>query len=430
LVIGSKPASMPASEQPLIYLLEDDRQFAEGLALQLGNYGYRIELFTETSSIERAIAEQAPSLLIADIMLDPSDLSGPDLIEKLRRTGDLDIPIIIYSVRGDFEARLSAVRASADAYFVKPIETDLLVDKVDSLLGRKPTKPYQVLLIDDDFALAKHYALVLTHAEINVRVVTQPSTVLTALEDFRPDLIIMDLYMPECSGFELAKVIRHQPQFDIIPIIFLSTEYDVDKQLMAMRMGGDEFITKPIEDQHLLASVLIRAERSRLLSDLAMNDSLTGLLKHAKMKEQLKTEVAHSSRTNARFAFVMFDIDHFKKINDTYGHLTGDKVIKSLAQLLRKRLRSSDMIARFGGEEFATILHDCSPENALTLIDSIRENFQQLVHHSGEHQFHATFSAGIALFPGFSSAESLNKAADEALYRAKEAGRNQVVLNQ
>jgi len=423
------PFDIPATDRPLIYLLEDDRPFAENLALQLGSYDYRVEHFADTPAIERAFKEQHPSLLIADIMLDPADLSGPAFIERLRRTVNLNIPIIIYSARGDFEARLSAVRADADAYFVKPIETDLLVEKIDTLLRRKPKQPYQVLLIDDDIALAKHYALVLTQAEIKVRVVTQPGSVLMALDDFHPDLIIMDLYMPKCSGFELAKVIRHQSQFDSIPIIFLSTEDSFDKQLIAMRMGGDEFITKPIQDQHLLTAVLIRAERSRLLNNLIMNDSLTGLLKHARMKEQLAKEVAHSSRTNAQFAFVMIDIDLFKRVNDSYGHLVGDKVISSLAQLLRKRLRSNDIVARFGGEEFAAILQDCSAQDALKLIDAIRDTFQQLIHRSGEQEFHTSFSAGIALFPDYAAAEELNRAADEALYQAKSAGRNRVVLN-
>jgi len=419
--------STAESGHPLIYLLEDDQPFAQNLALQLTNYGFEVEYFLDVQSIEEAISRHYPDIIIADIILEHDEIDGNVFVARLHQSSDT--PVIIYSSQDDFDARLKAVRAGADAYFVKPIETDILVDKIDSLLGRKPILPYRILLIDDDVSLARHLALVLSHADFQVSVVTQPKSVLMTLEDSNPELIIMDLYMPDCSGFELAKVIRQQSQFDSIPIIFLSTESDTDKQIMAMRMGGDEFLTKPIEDDYLLAAVSIRAERARLLSDLIMQDSLTGLLKHAKMKEQLAIEVARANRTNLNFAFAMIDIDHFKNVNDTYGHLTGDRVIKALAKLLRKRLRKNDIVARYGGEEFAVILQDCERKAAFDLIDAIREDFSQIVHHCGEQEFNVSISAGIAFVPGYTIAEELNQAADDALYQAKSKGRNQVAMS-
>jgi diguanylate cyclase (GGDEF)-like protein len=416
-------------ESPLIYLLEDDAAIAKNLALQLGSYGYQVNIFSNLSSIDMAIRQQLPDLYIVDIMLNNDTFAGTSFVHKLKLIDKNPQPAIIYSSRSDFDARLSAVRAGVDAYFVKPMDIDTLVEKIESLLGRKPNRPYQVLLIDDDLSLAKHFSMVLSHAGIQVSIEIHAEKVLSVLEEISPDLIIMDIYMPICSGFELAKIIRQQAQLDSIPIIFLSTEHDIDKQLLAMQMGGDEFITKPVKDEHLTTAVLTRAKRARLLSDLIMLDGMTGLLKHARMKEQLVTEIYQATRSKLSFAFAMIDIDHFKNVNDTYGHLTGDRIIKSLAQLLRQRLRKSDIIARYGGEEFAVILHDSNRKGTFELIDSIRNDFSQLVHHCEEQEFHVSFSAGIAFFPDYNVAEELNQAADDALYQAKLKGRNQVVFS-
>jgi len=413
------------SEQPLIYLLEDDQSLAKKLALQLSTYGYEIQVFFNTQSILDATRKQVPDLYIVDIALQKEQLGGPDFLKKIRTQEKLDTPVIVHSSRTDFEARLSAVHAGADAYMVKPLDVDFIVSKIDHLLGRELKRPYQILLVDDDVSLARHYALVLGQAGMQVQIVNRPQDVIAAMEENFPDIFLMDLYMPECSGIDLAKVIRQQQQFDSIPIIFLSTEGDIDRQLFAMRMGGDEFLTKPITDDHLLTAVSIRAARARLLAELMTQDSLTGLLNHARLKEQLVNAVSRAQRTSSSFGFVMIDIDHFKAVNDNYGHMIGDRVIKSMAQILRKRLRKYDVIGRYGGEEFAVILDNCSRDDAFTLINSIREDFASQVFHS-KKDFNVTFSAGIAMYPDYINAENLNQAADEALYRAKDSGRNRV----
>ena len=414
------------SEQPLIYLLEDDQSYAKKLVLQLSTYSYEIQVFFNTQSILDATRKQAPDLYIIDIVLQNEQLGGSDFLKKIRTEEKLDAPVIIHSSRTDFEARLSAVHAGADAYMVKPLDVDLIVSKIDDLLERKLKRPYQILLVDDDVSLSRHYALVLGQAGMQVQIVNRPQDVIAVMQEILPDIILMDLYMPECSGVDLAKVIRQQQQFDSVPIIFLSTEGDIDRQLFAMRMGGDEFLTKPITDDHLLTAVMIRASRARLLTELTTQDSLTGLLNHARLKEQLVNVVSRAQRTSSSFGFVMIDIDHFKAVNDNYGHMIGDRVIKNMSQLLRKRLRKNDVIGRYGGEEFAVILDDCSREDAFTLINSIREDFASQVFHS-KKDFNVTFSAGIAMYPDYINAEDLNQEADEALYRAKDSGRNRVM---
>ncbi|MDX8399404.1 MAG: GGDEF domain-containing protein, partial [Gallionellaceae bacterium] len=186
--------------------------------------------------------------------------------------------------------------------------------------------------------------------------------------------------------------------------------------------------TKPIQADHLVSSVSSRIQRSLLLRSFMVRDSLTGLLNHTTIKEQLEREVARAKRQGLPLTFAMVDIDLFKKVNDTYGHPAGDRVIKSLARLLKQRLRENDLIGRYGGEEFAVVLVDTDGASAITVLDSIRKDFSQLHHLADDKEFTTTFSCGIATFNGSNSSAKLCDEADKALYKAKHAGRNQIML--
>src|SRR5450759_476879 len=256
--------------------------------------------------------------------------------------------------------------------------------------------------------------------------VADPLQVIDHLISFNPDLLLLDMYMPDCSGMELAQIIRQKEQFISIPIVFLSAETDKEKQLAALGIGGDDFLTKPIEPDHLIAAVTIRIERYRKLRALMIHDGLTGLLNHSTTKERLIQEVERARRQNEPLAFAMLDLDQFKRVNDNYGHAAGDRVLKSLAYLLRQRLRSSDTIGRFGGEEFAVILPDTDEQSAANIMQELCAGFAKIRHHAGEKEFSVSFSCGVAAFPAFDNAGSLSETADMALYTAKTDGRNQV----
>jgi diguanylate cyclase (GGDEF)-like protein len=259
------------------------------------------------------------------------------------------------------------------------------------------------------------------------RTVTEPLQVMKPLVDFRPDLILIDIHMPDVTGTEIAAILRQESAYVSIPIVFLSSEKNPDKQQNAMLLGADDFLTKPVEPGHLISSVTSRVQRARTLRNLAERDSLTGLLNHTRFKEQLSIEVARAQRMGTSLAFVMLDIDHFKTINDTYGHPTGDRVLKSFALLFKQRLRKTDVLGRYGGEEFGVIMPDTGEGAAFQVMEELREAFAKIGHSSHGTIFQVTFSGGIATLPPWQDAASLNEAADRALYHAKRGGRNQVV---
>ena len=198
--------------------------------------------------------------------------------------------------------------------------------------------------------------------------------------------------------------------------------------LSALGLGGDDFLTKPIEAQHLVSSVSNRIKRSLVLRSLMVRDSLTGLLNHTAIKAQLSHEIVRAKRQGKPMAFAMIDIDNFKKINDSHGHPVGDRVIKSLSRLLKQRLRENDLVGRYGGEEFAVVLVDADGAAAKKIMDTIRKDFARLRHLAELQEFSVTFSCGVADITNYSDASILADAADKALYKAKHAGRNRVML--
>jgi diguanylate cyclase (GGDEF)-like protein len=290
------------------------------------------------------------------------------------------------------------------------------------------SQPYRVLVIDDDLDLANHTTLVLRHAGVIAECLNDPTKVLDRIAAFAPELLLVDLHMPVCTGAELSSVIRQQEEFAAIPIVFLSQETDAERQSQAMGHGGDEFLLKSVEPRHLVAAVRARAHRFRQLRSLLMRDSLTGLLNHSTTQTMLEAEIRRAGRSNLPVVLAIIDIDHFKKVNDVHGHAVGDEVIKSLATLLRQGLRNSEIVGRVGGEEFAAALVGIGIEAAVERFDALRQDFERIEHRAKNGVLHTTFSCGVAAFPGYPDAKSLSKAADEALYTAKNAGRNRVVV--
>ena len=333
--------------------------------------------------------------------------------------------MIVLSVAGDFETRLDAVRNGAQGFFMHPVDVPSLEHRLRYLINLPQQDPYRVLIVDDDIELAEHFRLTLKQAGIESRVISDPRDVLIGLRDIVPDLVLIDINMPGCSGPELARIIRFDDDWLKIPLIYLSAESNVHRQAQALAQAGDDFLVKPIGDMALVSAVTARAQRSRQLSMALARDGLTGLIKHPAIKELIELEVARSQRTQAGACVVMIDIDRFKSINDTYGHGTGDYVIRLLANLLRQRLRRVDHVGRYGGEEFVAVLPSCQLENARETIERIRISFSQLECVAADEVFHATFSAGVASTREWPNAEALLEAADKAMYEAKQAGRNQ-----
>ncbi len=411
----------------VVYLLEDAEKSGENLAIKLEHFGYKIDLFVSASDLTAATRIQRPAAIIAEIVLLEGGVAGIDVIKAINAEQAESIPTIFISDCCDFEVRLESIRAGGRAYFKKPLSIEPLVDMLDELTTIEEVQSYRILIVDDSRSQATYYASLLGQAGMETELVTDPQQVLEAIKAFSPELVLMDMYMPYCSGVELALMIRQQPAYLGLPIVFLSAETDRNIQLDAMSMGGDDFLLKPIKPINLIKSVSIRAERYRGLGLRMSEDSLTGLLNHRRVMEALTQEVARISRHGGCASFAMLDIDHFKWVNDHHGHAMGDRVIKSLARLLKQRLRNIDVIGRYGGDEFAVIMPETPLAVAVRVMDEVRQGFAELLHHAGGQDISVTLSGGLAAAPAIGDVDKLRETADQMLCQAKYKGRNQVV---
>ncbi len=422
--------SAPLKMNTLIYVLEDDPDIAEEVCMTLRHFGHQVMHFSTIAAAESEILRRPPDFMICDIMFTEEGRESPDAVAILQQHLPAPVPVIFVSTRTDFEAYHAAVRAGAVGYFVKPLDIIRLVECFEYYLDRHRSTPHRVLIIDDDLALAEHYKLVLSTADIRAEVSNNPREIFDVLQDFMPELILLDINMPGCNGIELAQVIRLNQDWLRVPITYLSSEQDIEKRAVAMGRAGDDFLSKPMADRELITAVSVRAARSRQLSDALDRDSLTGLLKHSRIKEQVDAELSRAIRSGENLSVVMLDLDHFKQVNDTYGHSAGDKVIKATAHLLRQRLRKTDAVGRYGGEEFVAVLPRCSGEEAQILMDDVRQRLRDITFSADQRNFNVTLSAGIAAYrPGVERAEQLLQEADAALYRAKGEGRNRICLS-
>ena len=416
-----------APADSFIHIVDGDQELAQSVSGQLTHFGYHVRCFSTLRAAGIALQAESPAAVIIEMEL--PDGNGADFAASHQRGLLKGIPVFFCSKQSDFANRLKAVRSGSRGFFTKPAELAHMVDALDMATHINGEEPLRVLLVDDSPAMVAFHAAVLNVAGMRVHTLTDPLRTLDVLREVNPDLMLCDLYMPPCSGFELARVVRQESAFSTLPIVFLSVEDDYDKQLSGLKEGGDDFLIKPIKPAHLVAAVVGRANRARMLRSLVSKDSLTGLLNHIATKDRLATELSRAVRLDSPLCAVMIDLDHFKRVNDNFGHPTGDRVIKGLSRLLYQRLRNSDVVGRYGGEEFLVILLDTTLEQGFLVIEEMRQNFSQLVHQTTDGTpLQATFSAGITAYPGHSDVADILSAADNALYLAKADGRNRVAL--
>ncbi len=361
---------------------------------------------------------------------DPADIEGDRLADTLAVVGGLSLSrlpgtdIILICDQMTVAARLAAASKEAAAILVEPVSETALLDTLERIEEQRTHGGIHVLAVDDDVVSLKTVAVILEHQGMRVSMATNARDALSAISVSRPDLLLLDLLMPEVDGIELARAIRYDEELADLPIVFHSAEDAIPRKPQALDLGADDYLQKPVVAAELVRLVRSRALRARRLRRLMTRDSLTGLLNHKTLLDELALELARASRNDQPLSFAMLDLDHFKEVNDTYGHQAGDTVIVTLGRQIRRRLRSTDRIGRYGGEEIGVVLPDTRVETASRVIDGIRKRFSRITEATGHR---VTLSAGVAGCPPHVDPERLVEAADRLLYSAKRGGRNRVV---
>jgi diguanylate cyclase (GGDEF)-like protein len=398
-----------------------EREIASALCRQLQFFGFRV---FELAWCDRQLPDDKPlAILFAPAHGDPT-AQELACIRQIRASCPAS-QLIHLGSQADIEPIVRLMRAGIDVTLPVQDEPAMVINCVLDLVQAGEQQQYRVLVVEDSRVAVALIQRALAEHGIDTRAVTDPAGLLQAVESYRPDLILMDMHMPCFSGIEATRALRQMAAYRTLPIVYLSGESDIGMQIEALRLGGDQFLIKPFNPVLLTAVVKARIERFRETRRSSRLDGLTGLFNHTAAKARLQAMLGPAP-LHDRLTVAMIDIDHFKAINDTYGHLVGDQVIQALAWLLKGRLRARDLIGRYGGEEFLIALPDVGPEQAHAVIDRIRGDFSGLPHAHPDGAVYATFSAGIASYPLIGTATELIEAADRALLEAKRLGRNRL----
>ena len=315
------------------------------------------------------------------------------------------------------------------------------------------TNAGDVLIVDDTPANLRLLSRILAGHGFRVRVATGGDQALSLVQLALPDVILLDVMMPDMSGHEVCRQLKSDARTQAIPVLFLSALSSTADKLQAFNAGGADYITKPFQAPEVLARVQTQLDRYRAETELrranerlqaqlaeiqalqaqlreqAIRDALTGLFNRRYLEETLERELLRARRAAAAISLVMLDIDHFKKLNDTYGHKAGDVMLQKLGEMLRAHTRGGDVACRYGGEEFVVVLPGASLEVAHQRAEQWRLTFEAVRVPYGKHELRSTLSLGVAVFPQHgSTSDEVLRMADTALYMAKTEGRNRVVV--
>lgn len=291
----------------------------------------------------------------------------------------------------------------------------------------------KILVIDDTNLNIKILRKILEDEGFTVFSTNNGLSILEMTRKIKPDVILLDIMMPELDGFEVCKLLKNDFDAKDILVIMVTAKTDGYHIKNALELGAFDYIKKPLDKIEVIAriqSALRLKDEQDKLKELAMKDGLTGLYNHTSFMELFEKELARQQRINCNISFVMIDIDYFKKVNDTYGHTAGNMILKDVSDILINSVRQSDIVCRYGGEEFSLVLPGADKEGAFQLCERIRQKIEDFNFNIGDKTISITVSIGIFFKDSkdnITQNEIIQKA-DEELYKAKSKGRNRVEI--
>jgi len=365
-----------------------------------------------------------------------------DLLGAQRKTRDIPA-LVIGSMAEELIAKKTVIRGG---WLDEGASQKEIIARVESIFLEKSmldSGPGKVMAVDDSPIALKKFEQILKQHGYEYMAVLDPNLALDTVASFKPDLILMDQNMPNISGFDLTRRIHTQRGMEGIKIVMVTSDQKNETVVKALECGVVDFLTKPFDDEILLARMRAHISNKKLFDNLAkaysqmeklnrkletisITDGLTGLYNHRKFVEELVFEQGKAQASGEPLSLVLVDIDHFKKINDTYGHLAGDEALRGLSKLMKKVLAERGCAARYGGEEFAVILPSMEIGQAADVAEELRTAVEKAEFETGNAKMKTSISLGVGALTEEMTTDQLIAAADKALYQSKINGRNRV----
>lgn len=412
-------------DQPLLLIVDPDLEVAESIAAESVAWKIRAAIATDLKSARLQLDREAPQVVLLDTALTNAEENGQILLNELsQRTPS--IPVVVFSAQDKSADRLIALKLGGQLFLQKPTTPSQVLRAVVGLLQPSNCLDAKILAVDDDPQILLLLKEILEPEGISLTGLQDSSEFWETLKSIQPDLLILDINLSTLSGLDLCQSVRNDFQWSWLPILFLTGNADRETIQQVFAVGADDYVTKPIVDKELSIQVLNRLKRSRLLRSQAETDVLTGVNNRQQSTQALNQLLQLAHLSQQPLCLAVLDLDYFKRINDRYGHIQGDRVLRQFGQFLKQKFRSGDVVARWGGEEFVVGMYGITRSDGIERLAEILEEWRSLgiVTSTGE-PLYVSFSAGIAQYPcDGSSLQILYRTADATLYRAKQCGRD------
>ncbi len=453
---GASP--VVADHRGRVLVVDDEPLNVKLFKAKLATERYEVQVASSGAEALRLVAEQAPDLILLDIMMPGMD--GYEVTRRLKADpATCHVPVILVTALTGTEEKNRGLEAGADEFLNKPVNTYELLARVKSMIRlkqyqeqlglraesyrRSPGEPAPgeggptILIVEDDERDAKLLHTYLLDAGARVLRASSQAAALAAMAQRSIDLVVLDVLLPDASGLELCRRVKQREATRRVQVLVVTGVEDLETKIAGLEQGADDYLIKPVHPKDLLVRAMALLRKKSYLDSLvaqcndalasAVTDELTGLYNRAYFTRFLEAELRRAARQRYPVAVAMIDVDDFKAHNDSMGHPAGDAILRGLAREMTANLRDTDMLARFGGDEFALVMPYVGTREAEKvaerLCDAVRS--AKIIAVPGGSAVSTSISLGAAVAaPGEGCAEALLDAADRALYQAKAAGKD------
>ncbi len=405
-------------------------------------------------------------VVLLDVMM--PEMDGFEVCRNIKKNPETThIPVVMVTALSDVENRIKGLESGADEFLSKPIDDTALFARVKSLsrmksvidelklrnktneelgggrifeFGENNFSNSQILIIDDDVVQARNVKTYISELTKQIHVVSRPAELINPSDNNIPDLVIISAQLDDEDPLRIVAMLKSKDQFKNAAFMTLTEEENIPMVMRGMELGVNDYFIYPVEKSELIARVKTQLRRKKYQDDLrnefeetvdlSIKDGLTGVFNRRYFDSHLSQIMHKSKESKSPFCLTIIDMDHFKKVNDRYGHQSGDEVIKAVINLLKKSFRVTDLISRYGGEEFTVILRDADIEEGKIIADRAREQVANLKCYipATQDPIKQTISIGIAQYDINENVQEFIERVDKALYEAKQTGRNKVVV--
>ena len=445
-----------------ILVVDDLEQNVKLLEAKLLSEYYTVITANNGLKALEALEQNKIDLVLLDVMM--PEMDGFEACSKIKSNPETThIPVVMVTALSDIADRVKGLEAGADEFLTKPINDTALFARVKSLTRMKTVidelklrnktsaelggnvievkdtfTECKILILDDDIIQAKNLKAQLTDITEQIYGLSSPDEI-DSFASFCPDLVIISCQMDVDDPLRIGVMLRSKPNFKNASLMLLAEEDNIPMVMKGMEIGINDYFIYPVDRSELQARVKTQLRKKQYQDDLrteleesvdlSTKDGLTGLFNRRYFDIHIQQMAEKSVETNQKMCMMMFDMDHFKEVNDTYGHPAGDAVLKTLSSTLKSSFRVTDLISRYGGEEFVVLLNNIDLDKGLKIAEKVRAAIENtdFVIPDHEEPLKKTTSIGIAEYNSEETIEDFISRVDKALYEAKETGRNKVV---